>query len=63
MMPTAVWVMLLSAVAERKRSGGDLNRAGGAGGSLRYRWSEDLRKLGLPGRGCGGPAAALPPHG
>lgn len=55
--------MLLSAVAERKRSGGDLNRAGGVGGSLGYCWSEDLRKPGLPGRGCGGPAAALPLHG
>lgn len=44
-----------------------LNRAGGAGGSLRSRWSEDLRKSGLPGHGgetggCGGPVAALPPH-
>ena len=44
-----------------------LNRATGAGGSLRAHWSEDLRKSGLPVRGgepggCGGPAAALPPH-
>ena len=39
-----------------------LNRARGAGGSLRSHWSEDLRKSGPPVRGgetggCGGPVA------